>query len=37
MFTTVIFTAGMIGLSIAFLITVDEVINEIKQLKGGKK
>ena len=37
MFTTVIFKAGMIGLGIAFLITVDEVINEIKQMKGGKR
>lgn len=37
MFTTVIFTAGVIGLGFALLITVDEVINEIKQLKGGKK
>lgn len=37
MFTTVIFTAGVIGLGFALLIAVDEVINEIKQLKGGKK
>ncbi|WAX08266.1 hypothetical protein BM127P2_00002 [Phocaeicola phage BM127P2] len=35
MFTTVIFTASMIGLGFALLITVDEVISEIKQLKGG--
>ena len=35
MFTTVIFTAGMLVLGMAVLMTIDEVILEIK--KGGKK